>query len=164
MKSTELLLDWVACCTVHYVTWLVNESWKYLCHFGYVKLWSVEPHLGQQISDKTWIWSLKYYSSLCEVCCLSISEHGMDSFLQHCSLFWRTKTKYDQLVLCDGRSVTQKQMQNTQNEDLESVLFEWFYQERLAAIATDGPISKGRANHFMAGPGEYWDCFFFYAA
>lgn len=43
---------------------------------------------------------------------------------------------------------SQTQMCTTENEDLESALFEWFCQERLAGILFDGSVIKDKANHF----------------
>jgi hypothetical protein len=34
------------------------------------------------------------------------------------------------------------------NKDLESTLFEWFWQERLAAELVDDAMIKAKANHF----------------
>jgi hypothetical protein len=41
-------------------------------------------------------------------------------------------------------------MYNRWNEDTESALFEWFCQEKSAAIPTDGPRKMAKAKYFTA--------------
>jgi hypothetical protein len=41
-------------------------------------------------------------------------------------------------------------MHNAENEDLESMLFKWFCQDRSVTISVDGSMTKTKANHFAA--------------
>lgn len=41
-------------------------------------------------------------------------------------------------------------MHNAEDEDLESMLFKWFWQDKLITIPVDGSMTKTKANHSAA--------------
>jgi hypothetical protein len=57
----------------------------------------------------------------------------------------KNKDKTHSALLCDGRPVIQRQVQNAQNSDLESTLFHQFCQEVSAAVSVGGPVIKAEA-------------------
>jgi hypothetical protein len=68
---------------------------------------------------------------LCEVCDSSKSERN---HLKHKDVI--------RALLCDGRAVTQKQMQDVEDEDLESIPLKWFCQEWSVVILADEPTQS----------------------
>lgn len=82
-----------------------------------------------------WIWKGST-TFLYEASGLAESQDSVDEVFD-ISPFWRTETNRS-AVLCEERPVTQKQTHNTENENLELNLFEWFCQEGFAGLVVYG--------------------------
>jgi hypothetical protein len=54
----------------------------------------------------------------------------------------KNKDKIQSAILCDGRPLIQKQVQNAGSNDLESTIFHWVCEEVSAAVPGGGPVIK----------------------
>jgi hypothetical protein len=110
-------------------TWLVKGNWKYFCDCVgccYVKKFFT---LFMAMKQKCLYLNTKLEVICpCEVCGPSKSGIGRWYGLTSLTLFTILKNKNEVWsgVLCDGSPVPQKHMANTENRDLDSMIFKWF--------------------------------------